>query len=264
MTRSRFTSLLPFLLIGLLPPRPVPAEPLVLHVATFPPFDINCSHNQTRWPPLAALKLDQPPWSTRFPEMLPFREALRTGGPVPPQCRTRLTHNVVWQGAKEWTGFHQAEDKNAWVIENNLVGTDPFFRDAAAGDYRLKPESPAFALGFHQLPVEKMGLTENDERASWPVADEVRADVCHNLTYVAPPPPPRPPRQPRRAICRQVRGTGPLDVRVAYPLCLPGHRAEKGRRAGLQSHRAQSSRQPLGHVGRHGWQLMARGPRRAA
>jgi len=29
--------------------------------------------------------------------------------------------------------------------------------DAANDDYRLKPESPAFKLGFKPIPVEKIG-----------------------------------------------------------------------------------------------------------
>jgi hypothetical protein len=166
---------------------------------SFPPFDINHGHNKTRWPRLAALKLDEPPWSTRFPEMLPFREAIKNGGPVPPECYTRITRNIVWRGAEEWTGFHRTEDKDAWVIANNLTGTDPLFRNPEAGDYRLQKDSPAFAIGFAPIPVESIGPQNTYERASWPIHDEVRKDVCQNLTYVRPPPPPKPEVPPIKA-----------------------------------------------------------------
>lgn len=159
---------------------------------TFPPFDPQAGHNPTMWPPLEKLALDQPPWSTRFPEMVALREAIRTGGPVPPQCRTRITRNVVWQGDAKWTGFHVTKDESAWVIENNLTGVDPLFRDAAHDDYRLQKGSPAFGIGFQALPIEQMGLQPSEERASWPVKHEVKADMCRNFTYVRPPAPPKP------------------------------------------------------------------------
>jgi hypothetical protein len=35
---------------------------------------------------------------------------------------------------------------------------DPLFLDPAKDDFRLKPDSPAFKLGFQPIPVEKIGL----------------------------------------------------------------------------------------------------------
>lgn len=169
----------------------------------FPPFDPQAGHNPTMWPPLAKLALDQPPWSTRFPELLPMREAIRTGGPVPPQIRTRITHNVISGGPAEWIGFHRTEDQSAWVIENNLTGTDPKFVDAVHGNYRLRPDSPALELGIKPIDMTGIGLRQDAERASWPVVAPVRQDVCHNLTYVAPPKPPAqavPPLQVSRLL----------------------------------------------------------------
>ena len=177
----------------------------------FPPFDPEAGHNPTKWPRLAELALDQPPWSFRFPEMLPLREAIRTGGSVPLLCRTRLTRNVAWGGAEQWTGFHRTEDKGAWVIENNLVGADPRFRNPARDDYRLRPASPARSIGFEPLPLAKMGVQNTPERASWPVRHEVRADMCRDFTYVRPPKPPReqvpPIRAPRLAGSPTIDGT---------------------------------------------------------
>ncbi|MEA1951603.1 MAG: hypothetical protein U9N87_09470, partial [Planctomycetota bacterium] len=41
--------------------------------------------------------------------------------------------------------------------EHSLLA-DPLFVDAAGGDYRLRPESPAFKLGFKPIPVHRIGL----------------------------------------------------------------------------------------------------------
>ena len=43
------------------------------------------------------------------------------------------------------------------LSKDNLVGTDPLFVDAARGDFRLKPDSPAYKLGFEPIPFEKIG-----------------------------------------------------------------------------------------------------------
>jgi len=49
------------------------------------------------------------------------------------------------------------------------VIADPLFVDADADDYRLQPDSPAFALGFEPIPVDRIGPYEDDRRASWPI-----------------------------------------------------------------------------------------------
>lgn len=159
---------------------------------SFPVFDPQAGHNPTKWPPLEKLALDRPPWSERFPEMLGLRAAIRNGGPVPPECRTRLHGNVAWQGAEKWLGFHMTKSESAWDIDNNCVGVDPLFVAETKDDFRFRPESPALAMGIKPLPVEMMGLYASDERASWPVVHPLRPEVCHDYVYVRPPPPPRP------------------------------------------------------------------------
>ncbi|MCL5280146.1 MAG: DUF5123 domain-containing protein, partial [Planctomycetes bacterium] len=53
---------------------------------------------------------------------------------------------ITW-GAKE--GMAESKD--------NLVNTDPLFVDAAQGNFQLKPDSPAYKVGFQPIPFEKIG-----------------------------------------------------------------------------------------------------------
>lgn len=48
------------------------------------------------------------------------------------------------------------------------VVADPLFTDAAHGDYRLRPESPALTRGFKELPYAEMGLTRTEFRRTLP------------------------------------------------------------------------------------------------
>jgi hypothetical protein len=60
------------------------------------------------------------------------------------------------------------------VLQDNLVGEDPRFVNAAKEDFRLRPDSPAWKLGFQPIPVERIGLYKDPLRASWPVKTTVR------------------------------------------------------------------------------------------
>lgn len=54
-------------------------------------------------------------------------------------------------------------------FEAHSVVGDPLFVDSAHDDYRLRPESPVFKLGFKPIPVDKIGLEPTADRATWPV-----------------------------------------------------------------------------------------------
>jgi hypothetical protein len=43
-------------------------------------------------------------------------------------------------------------------VADNLVDKSPGFLNAAKSDFRLRPDSPALALGFAPIPIEKIGL----------------------------------------------------------------------------------------------------------
>jgi hypothetical protein len=66
------------------------------------------------------------------------------------------------------------DEWDAWQaagLDRHSVVAEPLFVDAAHDDYRLQPESPAFALGFKAIPVEKIGPYADDLRASWPIVE---------------------------------------------------------------------------------------------
>lgn len=65
----------------------------------------------------------------------------------------------------EWASWQAAgHDRSSLVA-------DPLFVDPMRDDYRLKPDSPAFKLGFAPIPVEKIGPYESPLRASWPIVE---------------------------------------------------------------------------------------------
>jgi hypothetical protein len=76
-----------------------------------------------------------------------------------------ISHNIRVGGQ----GFSLEKGLQTVVkMENNLDGQDPHFVDAAHQDFRLKDDSPALKMGFKPIPFEKIGLYQDDLRASWP------------------------------------------------------------------------------------------------
>ncbi len=137
---------------------------------------------------LFVLPVDAPPWKERYPQLALLRNAVRDKTLRAPETRTRVERNVIWGGSQEWMvhAKNYPRTTNSWVVvENNIAGIDPLFVDPAKGDYRMKPESPAFKQGIRPLPLEQMGVYASSERAVWPVLHAVNL-VCTNLTYVKP------------------------------------------------------------------------------
>ena len=94
--------------------------------------------------------------------------------------RNTIVHNVSWGG--KWDDIHRGT-RDLQTVESNLVDEDPQFatpqawadgQHPKATDFSLKPESPAFKLGFEQLPLEQMGLEHDADRATWPPVHTVR------------------------------------------------------------------------------------------
>lgn len=65
----------------------------------------------------------------------------------------------------EWASWQ------AMGFDTHSLVTDPLFVNPAKDDYRLKPNSPAFKLGFKPIPVDKIGPYKDALRASWPIVE---------------------------------------------------------------------------------------------
>ncbi len=60
------------------------------------------------------------------------------------------------------------------AFQDNLLDQDPKFVDREHGNFQLKDDSPALKAGFQKIPLEKIGLYQSADRASWPVQHSVR------------------------------------------------------------------------------------------
>ncbi len=70
---------------------------------------------------------------------------------------------VETEALDEWQSWQELGGDRHSVI------ADPKFLAPEKDDYRLAPDSPAFALGFKPIPVEKIGPSQSADRATWPI-----------------------------------------------------------------------------------------------
>ena len=84
-------------------------------------------------------------------------DAAPDGRPVPKLHECNLDYNLYWNTADANWGRRHLEAAQAKGIELHSLATDPQFVDPARGDFRLKPTSPALALGFEQIDQGKIG-----------------------------------------------------------------------------------------------------------
>ncbi len=117
---------------------------------------------------LEAMDYRKPPYSIRYPELL----TLYDDEPALAKYN-RIVRNICVGG--RWLDLQDGLNDRVVEIADNLVGQDPLFVDAPRGDYRLQPESPALALGFRPIPLDRIGLYADPYRASVPPRASVPA-----------------------------------------------------------------------------------------
>lgn len=148
---------------------------------------------------LSGIVYNKPPYSERFPELV----NILNEDPGAPRGNI-VTRNICVGG--KWDGI-EGKARPLIKFENNLLDQDPLFVDPAKLNFQLKDGSPAFALGFQRLPIEKMGLYQDDRRASWPVVAAVRAA-----------------QTPSAAAAKATQGPAPIYrvERVRLPITIDG------------------------------------------
>jgi hypothetical protein len=86
-------------------------------------------------------------------------------------------HNLVYHFGKPLLTGQQRVSSDEWAawqalgFDRHSLVADPLFVDPTKDDYRLKPGSPAFTLGFKPIPVEQIGPYRDRLRASWPIVE---------------------------------------------------------------------------------------------
>jgi hypothetical protein len=115
---------------------------------------------------LRSMPYTQTPWSTRYPKLVDILD----DDPMAPKGNV-IARNICVGG--EWGDF---EDNTKPLVKfhDNLLDGDPHFVDAAQHNFQLQDGSPAYKQGFQRIAVEKIGLYQDELRASWPVTSSLR------------------------------------------------------------------------------------------
>jgi hypothetical protein len=106
------------------------------------------------------------PWRSRYPQLL----TLLGDEPMAPKG-TLITRNVRVGG--QWSNI-EASALPYVTLKDNFTEGDPRIVDVSRGKFALRKDSPALKLGFKPIPLEKIGLHADPERASWPVQHRAR------------------------------------------------------------------------------------------
>jgi hypothetical protein len=116
---------------------------------------------------LQAMPYEDALWRKAYPRLVSMMLADNPGAPKGDE----IARNIFQGGRREDI---EGKARPFLAIKDNLIGQDPHFVNAAKLDFRLRPDSPAFKLGFKPIPMQKIGLYKDSRRASWPVPYKAR------------------------------------------------------------------------------------------
>jgi len=99
---------------------------------------------------LKAMPYLNPLWRKRYPKL----PNILADAPAAPKGNV-VARNISIGG--RWDGVHGAARKYV-TFKDNLIDKDPHFVDRAKANFQLRPDSPAYKLGFKRIPIENIGL----------------------------------------------------------------------------------------------------------
>lgn len=84
----------------------------------------------------------------------------RRGRKLAKSTQADTDRNIYFCASDSSLGTQMLEKQQSSGVDANSLAVDPLFVDPANGDFRFRPESPAFSLGFEPLDLSKVGLLE--------------------------------------------------------------------------------------------------------
>ncbi len=109
---------------------------------------------------LKAVPYQQPPWSERYPELV----NILNDDPAVPKGN-KIVRNVSVGG--RWIDLYDNLNDQIVTIKDNITEGNAGVEVTPKG-IRLRPDSPAFKLGFQPIPVDKIGLYRDAYRKRLP------------------------------------------------------------------------------------------------
>lgn len=104
---------------------------------------------------LAAMPYKDDPWKTKYPKLVNILEDQ-------PSCpKGNVIIRNICVGGKWDEIDHKARPHV--TIKDNLINQNPKFIDKEKLNFKLSEDSPAFKLGFKQVPVDKIGIYDDNK-----------------------------------------------------------------------------------------------------
>lgn len=75
--------------------------------------------------------------------------------------QAKTDHNVYFCVDTPELGLQMLEKQRRDGVDTHSLANDPLFVDVANGDFQLKPDSPARAIGIVPLDLSKVGLVDD-------------------------------------------------------------------------------------------------------
>jgi hypothetical protein len=143
---------------------------------------------------LLQYKWNQPPYSTKYPKLV----ALFSQDPIAAPWWNEIERNIAVDCKKHISATSKSASWEC-TVKDNWSCKDPGFVDSDYKDlnFRFKSDAEAYSkIGFQPIPIDKIGIYESADRASWPV-------ICQ-----------RPPKEwkPRWILSREAMGRAPIRV----------------------------------------------------
>jgi len=112
----------------------------------------------TMKPRLDAMPIHSELWKKRYPQL----PGLWEDEPAAPKGNL-VTRNLFH--GEQWDDIDKTSRPYV-KLEDNLAGQDLRLVDLAKKDFQLKEDSPAWKIGFQNIPLAEIGLVEDETRAS--------------------------------------------------------------------------------------------------